>query len=144
MSNKTFLHVLLVLTFFFSGLSCLVYLVTSLSLPAMQQYYEANIDLFPTQIYTMMTTFFEMPRSYFLVAAMLYALEVVGAALMWNVRVAGFHCYTLARLLLILVPLLFLGKSYVGLGDVMMAALFVFVYWLLLKQLGAFNNPQQE
>ena len=144
MNRKLTLHILLVLTFIFAGLSCFSYLVTAAILPTMQQYYAAHSGLFPEQLYVAMTTFLELPRSYFLAAGLLYGLEVVGAALMWNLRSSGFHCYTLARLLLILVPLLFLGKAYLALGDVMMAALFILVYWLLLRELGAFSHKEEE
>lgn len=139
MNNKLTLRILLVITFIYAGLSTFSYLAMGAMLPSLQKYYEAHSDLFPSEFYTMMTTFFEMPREYFIIAGLTYILEIVGAALMWNIRRSGFHCYTIARLLLLLVPLLFLGRGFLGIGDIMMAALFILVYWLLLKQLGAFN-----
>ena len=92
----------------------------------------------------MMQRLFEMPRGYFAGAGLLYVLEVLGAALMWRLRWTGFHCYTLARLLLLLLPLLFLGRGFVGLGDVMMALLFVAVYYMLMRQLTAEANPPAD
>ena len=86
----------------------------------------------------------EVPRTYYIGCALLYGLEVLGAAFMWNLRATGFHCYTLARLLLLIMPLLFLGRGFVGIGDVMFAILFIFVYWSLLRQLGAFNKQEDE
>ena len=143
MNNRTTLHILLVLTFIFAGLSCFSYLMMGLMAPTFQAYYAEHSDLLPAEFYTMMTTYLEVPRAYYLAGALLYALEVLGAALMWVLRPSGFHCYTLARLLLILVPLLFLGKGFVGVGDIMMALLFILVYWMLLKQLGAFNRTEE-
>ena len=70
-------------------------------------------------------------------------LEVLGAALMWQLRWGGFHCYALARLLLLLLPLLFLGRGFVGIGNIMMALLFIVVYFLLMRQLTANEPPQQ-
>lgn len=144
MNNKTTLHVLLVLTFIYAGLSCFAYLLTSAMLPSMQQFYEANRSMFPEQVHTMMTTMLDIPRGYFFAAGLLYGVELFGAVLMWNLRPSGFHSYTLARMLLLLVPLLFLGRGFLGLGDVMMAALFIFVYWMLMKQLGAFSSAPEE
>ena len=144
MSNKTFLHVMLVITFIFAGLSCVSNLMMSLVQPSLQQYYLAHPEVLPEQFRTAMQTYFDIPRGYFFASGLLYLLELVGGVLMWNLRPSGFHCYTMSRLLLILVPLLFLGKGFLGIGDIMMAALFVFVYWMLLKQLGAFGNKDED
>ena len=143
MSNKTFLHVLLVITFIFAGISCMSNFMMSLLQPSLQQYYVAHPEVLPEQFRTAMQTYFDVPRGYFLASGLLYLLEVIGGVLMWNLRPSGFHCYTMSRLLLILVPLLFLGKGFLGLGDIMMAALFIFVYWMLLKQLGAFGSKEE-
>lgn len=144
MNNRTSLHILLVLTFIFAGLSCFSYIMMGMLAPSLLDYYTEHRDMLPEQFYTMLTTYLEVPRAYYMAGGVLYALEVLGAALMWNLRPSGFHCYTLARLLLILVPLLFLGKGFVGIGDVMMALLFILVYWLLMKQLGAFNRTESQ
>ena len=86
-----------------------------------------------------------LPRGYFLGAGLLYLLELLGAIFMWRLRWTGFHCYTLARLLLLLLPLLFLGRDFVGIGDIMMALLFVGIYYLLMRQLKADQpEPPQE
>lgn len=140
MNNKTLLNVLLVLTFIFAGISCLSYLFIALNQSWLSGFYAANRSLLPDEIYTATQSMLERPRGFFAALAALYALEIGGGVLMWNLRPSGWHCYILARLLLILVPLLFIGKGAMGIGDIMMAALFIFVYWHLLKQLGAFGS----
>lgn len=142
MQQKTLFRILLVITFIFAGLSAFSYLVTAAMLPSMQQIYAANPTMLPEQFSVMMQQLMDTPRGYFLGAGLLYVLEVLGAALMWRLRWTGFHCYTLARLLLLLLPLLFLGRGFVGIGDVMMALLFVAVYYMLMRQLTA-QEPQQ-
>ena len=138
MQQKTLFHILLVITFIFAGLSAFSYLMTALLLPTMQQIYADNPTMLPEQ-------FSVMPRGFFLGAGLLYVLEVLGAALMWRLRWSGFHCYTLARLLLLLLPALFLGRGFVGIGDIMMALLFVAVYYMLMRQLTAAPpEPPQE
>lgn len=139
MNSKTTLRVLLVLSMIWAGMSCLSYFVMGTTLPQLQSYYMANKDLFPGEIYTLMQQLFEVPRPYFIGSALLFALELLGAILMWNLRRSGFHCYTLARLLLVLLPLLFIGRGAVALGDVMFALLFIVAYYLLLRQLGVFG-----
>lgn len=74
-----------------------------------------------------------MPREYTLILGCLWLLSFTGCLLMWKYRPSGFHCYTLSQLLLILVPLLFIGKGAVGLGNVMFTVLFVLCYWRLMK-----------
>lgn len=143
MNNKTLFHILLVITFIFAGLSAFAYLVTAATLPQMKDIYNQSPTLLPEQFGVMMQQLLETPRGYFLGAGILYLLEVLGAALMWRLRWSGFHCYTLARLLLLLLPLLFLGRGFVGIGDIMMALLFIVVYFLLMRQLTANEPPQQ-
>ena len=143
MQRKTLFHILLVITFIFAGLSAFAYLVTAATLPQMKDIYDQSPTLLPEQFGVMMQQLLETPRGYFLGAGVLYLLEVLGAALMWRLRWSGFHCYTLARLLLLLLPLLFLGRGFVGIGDIMMALLFIAVYFLLMRQLSANEPPQQ-
>ena len=131
-----------------AGLSCMSYLMMGTMMPAFERYYSTHPGLLPEQFYTMMEQLFEVPRSYYVGCGLLYALELLGAVLMWNLRRSGFHCYTLARLLLLLLPLLFLGRGDVALGDIMFALLFILVYYLLLRQLGVFggkeDGPKEE
>jgi len=144
MNNKTLFHILLVLTFFFAGLSAFSYLMMALMLPTVQQFYADNPTVLPEQFSVMMQQMLDTPRGYYAGAGLLYLLEVLGAALMWRLRWPGFHCYTLARLLLLLLPLLFLGRGFVGIGDIMMALLFVAVYYLLMRRLTAEAEPPTD
>lgn len=140
MKTKTALHILLVLSMLWACLSCFSYLMMGLMLPTFQEYYATHPNMMPEEFYTMVERMFEVPKSYYLVCSLLFALELAGAVLMWNLRRSGFHCYTIARLLLILLPLLFLGRGALALGDVMLALLFILVYYLMLHQLGVFGR----
>ncbi len=144
MKSKTTLHVLLVLSMIWAGLSCLSNLMMGLLLPFFQDYYTTHPGLMPEEFYATMERMFEVPKSYYLVCSLLFALELAGAILMWNLRRSGFHSYTIARLLLLLLPLLFLGRGYVAVGDIMFALLFILVYYLLLRQLGVFGAKSEE
>ncbi|MBR4773981.1 MAG: hypothetical protein IK010_06070 [Bacteroidales bacterium] len=144
MSNRTFLHVLLVLTLVWAGLSCFAYLMMGLLMPSMQTIYEQSPSLLPEEFTVMIHRLFEIPRGYYVGAGLLYGLEVLGAAFMWRLRWMGFHCYALARLLLLLLPVLFIGKGFVGVGDIMFALLFIVVYYLLLRQLNAATDNQDK
>ena len=143
-SSRTLLRILLVITFISAGLSAVVYLMMGAMLPMVQNYYAANPSVLPEQFSTAMERMMEVPRTYYIGCALLYALEVLGAAFMWTLRPAGFHCYTLARLLLLVMPLLFLGRGFVSIGDIMFAVLFIFIYWSLLRQMGAFEKKDDS
>ncbi len=132
-NNRVLLHILLVITFLSAGLSALVYILMGAMLPMVRDYYAANPDILPEQFSIFMERMMEVPQTYYVGCGILYAVEVLGGALMWTLRSTGFHCYTLARLLL-----LFLGRGFVGIGDIMCAVLFIFIYWSLMRQLGAF------
>ncbi len=140
MKNTTLFHILLVITFVWAGMSALSYFSVALMLPEMKQIMSENPNMLPEQFSIMMERMLEAPREFYLGSALLYLLEVLGAILMWRLRWSGFHCYTLARLLLLLLPILFLGRGFIGLGDIMMALLFVGLYFVLMRQL---DNPAQ-
>lgn len=140
----TQLRIVLVLTLIGSGSSCLAYILLGLmpdtTMAQMLQYVKQNQ---PT-LYDAYETLANLPTFYCLLSAMLYALSVVGAILMWNLRKNGFHCYTLAQLLILLITVLFMGKAFLGLGDIMLTLLFITYYFLKLKQIGAFNDSSTE
>ena len=146
MSRRTLFRILLVLTMVWAGLSAFAYLMMALMMPSMQSIYEQTPSLLPEEFSVMMQRLFEVPRGYYAGAGLLYLLEVLGAAYMWRLRWPGFHCYTLARLLLLLLPALFLGRGFVGIGDIMFALLFIALYYMLMRQLIADqpNNPESS
>lgn len=142
MKHKATLHFLLVLTFITAGLNLISYGGTALLLPQMRQMYAQTPELVPEMMRTYMDMFLALPRLYYVGAALLYVLELLGGTLMWQLKGSGFHCYTLSRLLLLLLPLLFLGRGFVQMGDVMFAALFILAYWLILRQMGVLGNKR--
>lgn len=144
MNHKATLHFLLVLTFITAGLNIISYGGTALLLPQMRQLAEETPQMIPEVARTYMDTILSLPRLFFVGEALLFALELAGGILMWQMKASGFHCYTLARLLLLLVPVLFIGKGFLQIGDVMFAALFILAYWLILKQLGVLGKKADD
>ena len=141
--NIKLLHVLLVLTFISAGVNALSYAYTAIFMPTIQQTVERE-GPFPEQFKVMIDTLLSIPRSFFTVGALLYLVELAGGILMWHLRRSGFHCYTLARLLLLLIPVMFLGRDYLMIGDVMFAALFIVAYFMLFRAIGVFGRQKQE
>jgi ABC-type transport system involved in cytochrome bd biosynthesis fused ATPase/permease subunit len=63
---------------------------------------------------------------------------------MWRLRKSGFHLYTLAQLLVLLITVLFLGRGALSLGSVMFTLLFVVYYYIALRNLGVFNKATEQ
>lgn len=147
--SKTGLCILLVLSIIYGSMMFLSTLSMAIALPMLDQIYTANPDLLEAMH---ATTAWErmaaIPRGFYVSMALFNALSVTGCILMWNLRRSGYHCYAIAQLMMLVLPLLFLGKGYLGIGDIMFTALFLFVYYLQLKRLGAFDPkeslPQDE
>lgn len=78
---------------------------------------------------------FSIPRVFYAVLTLLYAVSLAGAILLWNYRRIGLHAYTLAQILVLIVKLLFLGRGYVGIGDIMITVLFVGYYFITLRSI---------
>ena len=120
------------------------YLMMSIALPAFQAYYNAGAMTFPSEMTVFIEQLMETPRSFYLFSTLLYAMSLAGLALMWNIRKNGFHLYTLAQLLLLLVTVLFLGRERLALGDVMLTLLFIVYYYMAMRQLDALKPSTQE
>ena len=142
MKPQTLLKILLVLSIISAVFCILSEGMMALFLPTLDRVYAAHPEVLEefhlTATWEVMA---QVPRPFYGAMALLSALSLTGCLLMWKLRRVGFHCYTLAQLLMLLLPLLFLGKGAVGIGNVMFTVLFVVYYWLLLKRIGAFSAP---
>ena len=138
------LRAVLVLTFIGSGANLLSHLFTGLFLTQVRELYSSGVMPVPSEVQAALEALLSRPRLYFLSNALLYAISVIGAALMWRPRKNGFHYYAMAQLMLVAVALIFVGRTGVMVGDVMLTALFIGFYYLALRALGAFQRPSEE
>lgn len=76
-----------------------------------------------------------VPQIGYLLMAFLYALSLTGVIMMMKLRKNGWHYYTLAQLLLLLVPVLFVGRTAFNIGDLMMTLLFSAYYFFTLRNI---------
>lgn len=136
------LRILLVLSMISAVTNFLSHLMMALFLPALNTFYATHPGMMPAEFYTLWEQMITVPRPYYGGMALLCALSLTGCILMWKLHRPGFHCYSIAQLLMLALPLLFLGKGYLGIGDLMFTALFVFIYYLLLKKLGVFDPKE--
>jgi hypothetical protein len=64
----------------------------------------------------------------FVVTALAYSLSLSGALLMWKMRKAGFHAYTLAQFVLLFLSSFIIYPGNISFGDLLLSLLFVLLY----------------
>lgn len=72
---------------------------------------------------------------FFLTYGGLFICSLSGAVMMWRLRKAGFHVYTIAQILLLIAPMYFLRMPGPSIPDLFLSGLFIILYSTQLKQL---------
>ena len=121
--RPTLLTVLCILTFIGSGISTVSFFMVSVMYELFMQQLTVLYANMPEASFLL-----EAPRDFFIISFLLSAASVAGALFMWNLRKIGFHIYTIAQLVYLLVPLLYFGGETNPLLNVMLTALFVYLY----------------
>jgi hypothetical protein len=129
-----FLKVLLILTFIGSGMTMLSNLVVFTFFDQMKMVVTtqmANYTFMGTKMD--FTPFFEISPYFYLIQGLLSGLSLSGAIMMWDLKKLGFHLYTIAQILLLIVPKLFIkGLPFPGM-ELLISFIFVFYYSRFLK-----------
>lgn len=136
------LHVVLILSFIANGLGAFSNLM--MSLPGMRSTLTENMQLIPEVLHETYEMMLSIPATYYIATAIFSAVAFFGCLRMWRLKGIGFHYYTIAKLLLIATPLVFIGRQYLNIGDVMMSLLFIAYYFISLRALGAFSNNSDD
>lgn len=72
-------------------------------------------------------------RDFFMVMGLLYALSLLGAIFMWKRNKKGFHIYTSAQLVMLIVPLIMIKGYQTPFTTVLLTASFILAYGLNLR-----------
>ncbi len=117
------LSILCILTFIGSGFGVIGFLMVAIN-------FEATIEALKVLYAEMPEANFmlEAPRDFFLVSFLLSAFSLIGAILMWNLRKIGFHIYASSQLIYLVVPLIYFGGETNPFFNIMLTALFVYLY----------------
>lgn len=70
---------------------------------------------------------------FFAISALIYTGCITGAILMWTLKKAGFHVYTIFQILLILSPMYFFHLPSPSLPDMVLSGIFIILYSSNLK-----------
>jgi len=67
-------------------------------------------------------------RSFFLTGFILYFISIIGVSLMWRFKKAGFHFYTGAQIMILLMPLFYIQNFPIPYLDGIITILFIMLY----------------
>jgi len=124
------LKVLCILTFIWSGYQVISNMIVAL-------YYDQFTILIKTINKTIkmpgMDLILGSPPLFFGVSSMIYAGCLAGALVMWKLKKAGFHIYTISQILLLIIPMYFFQLPGPFLFDIILSAIFIILYGSNLK-----------
>ncbi len=92
------------------------------------------------RLYAMLDTFREHGVVLMSVFAIRTIARFIGTLRMWRLHGDGFHVYTTAQLLGVLVPMLIAGKDMVSPLGLVAAALWCFMYFVRMRAIGALGS----
>jgi hypothetical protein len=72
-------------------------------------------------------------RLYFIINAALFVMSFFGAVRMWKLKRSGFHLYTIAQILLLIIPLVFIRNIHLPGMNIILTAVFILTYSTFLK-----------
>ncbi len=72
-------------------------------------------------------------KSFFLMQALANVLSVFGVYLMWNLKKEGFHFYTVAQIILLIIPKLYISGLPFPWFEMSLSFLFVYLYAKALR-----------
>lgn len=117
------LSILCILTFIGSGFGVLGFGLTAIN-------YESNMEALRVVYGNMPEASFLLnaPRSFFTISFLLSSASVLGAYLMWRLRKPGFHLYTSAQIIYLVLPMIYFPGQTNPLLNIFLTAIFVYLY----------------
>jgi hypothetical protein len=123
--NLVFLKILCVITFIGSGLGFISYGVIGL----IRDFFSSNLSLIPDETNReLIGMLLSAGRMFFFLNAILYAVSLAGAILLWRLKKIGFHLYTASQLLLLILPLAYIKGFPMPGASIFMTILFIWGY----------------
>lgn len=127
------LQVLCILTFLGSGLSFFSNASVYVFYDWFKDLVQNHSDMIWMSSKMDLSLFFEINRFYFLLSGLLFLLSFSGAVLMWKLKKVGFHLYTVAQILLLIIPKFFIPNYPFPFLQVLISGVFVYLYYSHLK-----------
>ncbi|MFK5855746.1 MAG: hypothetical protein QM503_06420 [Bacteroidota bacterium] len=124
------LKILCILTFVGSGFSLVSNSIMFLTIDMVRGLYEQGaFDFLAEEMDTnVLEILISINASYFLFQAVLFSLTVYGAYMMWNLKKIGFHIYTVAQIILLILPQVFLPELPFPTFELIISLIFITLY----------------
>jgi hypothetical protein len=120
-----FLRALCILSFTGSGAGAFVFAFITAFYTLFKQ--QSDLTLQGAEL-EMMQQLLSAGRWFFAAGSILYTASLLGAILMWRLRRNGFHLYTTAQILLLLLPMVMIRGYQVPSMNIWLSVAFVFGY----------------
>jgi len=129
-NRPNLLNILCILTFIGSGMN----FISSLMISVFYDQFTILADSISKSFHLPeLDMILEGKSTFFAVSALIYAGCISGAILMWRLKKAGFHVYTIFQILLILSPMYFFHLPSPSLFDIILSGGFIILYSSNLK-----------
>lgn len=122
-----------ILTFIGSGFSAFAFFVIFLiyhEIPSIMAQQE-----FPLDNESMLALVKNAGRFFFLVMSIFYIISFIGALMMWKQRKKGFHFYTMAQLLMLLIPFFMVTGYTIPIPNALITSVFIGAYGLNMGEM---------
>lgn len=127
------LKLLCILTFIGSGLSMLSNVALFSVIGQVREMFAEDPMYTVLGVEMNMSIFLNVNSWFFMVQAILYSLSFSGALQMWKLNKVGFHIYSVAQILLLIVPKIFIADMPFPAMDLILTGSFIYFYYLNLK-----------
>lgn len=127
------LKLLCILTFIGSGLSALSNIMLYSFIDQIRELIAEDPinSMFGAEM--IISLFLKVNPWFFMIQAVLYSLSFSGALQMWKLRKIGFHLYSIAQILLLIVPKLFIADMPFPAMDLILTGSFIYFYYMNVK-----------
>jgi len=117
------LTVLCILSYIMGGIASLSYfMIFSMYSEIMPDLAKASEEMPAFKV------FLSAGRNFFLTGFILYFISIIGVSLMWRFKKAGFHFYTGAQVMILLMPLFYIQDAPIPFFDGVLTFLFILLY----------------
>jgi len=127
-ARPALLSVLCVLTFIGSGISSISFLMVYFSYQEVIPMIHELSEVFPG-----VELFAKAGKNFFLTGFILYFLSLFGGSMMWQLRKPGFHFYTAAQVMIVLLPVVYIKGFPFPFLEASVTAIFILLYSKFLK-----------
>jgi hypothetical protein len=126
-----------ILTFVFSGLMFVSFLFNSIYYYYLQGFIDNSPVLKAFSGFEGVTEEIKIMTSasiwFFILNTIFYGVSLIGAILMFQLRKVGFHFYTVAQILLLITPMIYLAGYKTDFASTVITAIFIFLYYTNLR-----------